>query len=118
MRTVNKNKNLFQQIFFKLILIIFAFFLFLITYTIICKINNFYVNNLHNTNIIVLFSPNNQTKKEILKLINNSKKSIDIAAYSFTDIDIAKALKKAKFNKIKIRILLDKKQILKIKNQI
>ncbi|WMC18856.1 MAG: phospholipase D family protein [Enterobacteriaceae bacterium PSpicST2] len=60
-------------------------------------------------NIDVGFSPGDTAKNIILKSINNSKTSIDIAAYSFTNKIIAKLLIKAYNRGVKIRIVADKK---------
>ncbi|XZR52785.1 MAG: phospholipase D family protein [Enterobacteriaceae bacterium] len=61
------------------------------------------------TNIEVGFSPGNTAENIILKSINNSKKTIDIAAYSFTNKNIAMLLIKAHNRGIKIRVVADKK---------
>jgi len=49
-------------------------------------------------------------EKEIIKLINNSQSSIEIAVYSINNENIVKALEKAKNRNIKIRILTDRIQ--------
>ncbi|WMC19656.1 MAG: phospholipase D family protein [Enterobacteriaceae bacterium PC38] len=59
--------------------------------------------------IKVGFSPGNSAESIILNIINNSKKTIDIAAYSFTSKPIAMLLVKAHKKGVKIRVLLDKK---------
>ncbi|XZR53185.1 MAG: phospholipase D family protein [Enterobacteriaceae bacterium] len=60
-------------------------------------------------NIEVGFSPGETAKNIILKSIKNSKKTIDIAAYSFTSKSIAMLLVKAYNKGIKIRVVADKK---------
>lgn len=49
-------------------------------------------------------------EKEIVRLINNSQNSIDIAVYSINNENIVKALEKAKSRNVKIRILTDRIQ--------
>nr|BET44934.1 MAG: phospholipase D family protein [Candidatus Aschnera chinzeii] len=66
-------------------------------------------SNTCDTNIEVGFSPGNSAHKLILNAIQESKKSIDIAAYSFTNKTIALALIDAQQRGIHIRILADKK---------
>ena len=46
---------------------------------------------------------------KIIELIKNSKKTIDIAMYSFTNKEFSKALKDASNRGVKIRVVLDKK---------
>ncbi|MCK4353340.1 phospholipase D family protein [candidate division WOR-3 bacterium] len=58
----------------------------------------------------VLFSPNGGCTKEIIAQIDSSKKTIDIAMFSFTSDSIAFALVRAFDRGIKIRMLLDKQQ--------
>jgi len=60
--------------------------------------------------INVYFSPGNGIMGRIVKEINNSGKSIDIAMYSFTKREIAQALVKAKKRGVNIRIVLDKQR--------
>ncbi|WGS66220.1 phospholipase D family protein [Enterobacteriaceae bacterium ET-AT1-13] len=60
-------------------------------------------------NIEVGFSPGKTAENIILKSINNSKKTIDIAAYSFTNKPIAILLNKAYNRGVKIRVVVDKK---------
>ena len=67
---------------------------------------------------LVFFSPSLECKNHILKLINNSKDSIDIAIYSFTDQDIADALETAHNKGIKIRIISDRQQTMNKNSQI
>ena len=67
----------------------------------------------------VFFLPNdsNNAKKEILDLIDDSSSSIDIAVYNFQYKKIAKALKKAAKNGVKIRIVFDNEKRKKKKSQ-
>lgn len=60
-------------------------------------------------NIEVGFSPNKKAISIILNAIKNSKESIDVAAYSFTNKEIAIALNEAYKKGVKIRILADSK---------
>lgn len=83
--------------------LIISFFLsFLITIYPLLIINN--INN-----IKVGFSPKGFSKEIILMAIREAKKTIDIAAYSFTSKPIALALINAKKKGILIRIVADKK---------
>lgn len=63
----------------------------------------------------VFFSPAPLTQEsirnEIIKRINLSRKSIDIAIYVFTAGPIAQALLDAKNRGVRVRIILDEKQI-------
>jgi phosphatidylserine/phosphatidylglycerophosphate/cardiolipin synthase-like enzyme len=58
----------------------------------------------------VLFSPRGAIKDAIIKNINSSEKSIDIAVLIFTAGEIAEALYEAKERGVKIRIIIDRKQ--------
>ncbi|QED23021.1 phospholipase D-like domain-containing protein [Candidatus Deianiraea vastatrix] len=49
----------------------------------------------------------NKCEKEVIKLINNSQNSIDIAVYSINNLNIINQLIKAKDRNVKIRILTD-----------
>ncbi len=60
--------------------------------------------------IKVFFSPQGGIAEEIIKQIDNAKKYIDIAMYSFTNELIAEAIVRAKNRGVKIRILMDKLQ--------
>lgn len=63
----------------------------------------------------VLFSPVPFTQEsirgQIIKHINLSEKSIDVAIYDFTAEPIAKALLDAKNRGVNIRVIMDKRQI-------
>ncbi|MDD3159554.1 MAG: phospholipase D family protein [Candidatus ainarchaeum sp.] len=61
-------------------------------------------------NINVYFCPLDDCSSKIVDLINSSTNSIDIAIYSFTYLDIANALIKAKERGVIIRVLFDKIQ--------
>ncbi len=58
----------------------------------------------------VTFSPKNGTTSNIVKLINNAKKSIKVAAYSFSSKAIKEALIKAHNRGVEVQIVLDKSQ--------
>ena len=53
------------------------------------------------------FSPRGGCTSEIVRLINSSKKTIDIAIYSFTSKKIAKALIDAHKRGVKVRVIID-----------
>ncbi len=53
------------------------------------------------------FSPRGGCEEAVVNLINHSKRSIDIAIYSFTDRKIARALIKAYKRGVKIRVIID-----------
>ncbi|MGP1932232.1 MAG: phospholipase D family protein [Arsenophonus sp. ET-YP4-MAG3] len=55
------------------------------------------------------FSPGRKAKQIILSAIEEAKKSIDIAAYSFTSKPIALALINARNRGVNIRVVADKK---------
>ena len=56
------------------------------------------------------FSPNGGIRDKIIARINLTKKSINLAIYSFTSGDIANALESAKNRGVKISIIADKSQ--------
>ncbi len=58
----------------------------------------------------VLFSPHGGIRDRIIREINRSKTSIDVAIYSFTSGEIAWALERARTRGVKIRIVMDYKQ--------
>ncbi len=62
--------------------------------------------------IQVYFSPSSDCQNQLIKKINTSVQSIDIAIYSFTDKDILSALIQAANRGVQIRIIADKKQAL------
>ncbi len=47
-------------------------------------------------------------KPQLLDVINSAKKSLDIAIYSFTDMDIANAIVNAKTRGVEVRVISDK----------
>jgi len=61
--------------------------------------------------IEAVFSPNLGATKKIIEEIAKAKKSILVAAYSFTSSDLAKALLKAKECGVLIKLILDKSQV-------
>ncbi|AGS07044.1 phospholipase D family protein [Candidatus Profftella armatura] len=96
-----KNLTSSNKIIKKITIILLIFFLTLPIFS-----NSNFFN--HNNNIEVGFSPGN-AKKIVLNAIQEAKKSIEIAAYSFTNKDIAKILVKSYKKGINIRIIADKK---------
>ena len=56
------------------------------------------------------FSPNGGVGSHIVKAINDSKISIDLAIFDLTSQDIQSALEKAKNRGVKIRIIADSRQ--------
>ena len=56
------------------------------------------------------FSPNGGVASNIIKAINNSKSSIDLAIFDLTSRDITAALEKTKGSGVKIRIIADSRQ--------
>lgn len=55
------------------------------------------------------FSPNGAALPLILKVINSSKETIDVMAYSFTSADITRALLNAQKRGVRVRVLADHK---------
>jgi len=58
----------------------------------------------------VAFSPNGGGANLIIKAIGETKKTIKVQAYSFTNADIAKALLEASKRGVNVRVVLDKSQ--------
>lgn len=58
----------------------------------------------------IYFSPSSKCENSIVKLINQSEKTIDAAVYAINNDGIVKALKKAHDRGVKIRILTDRLQ--------
>lgn len=58
----------------------------------------------------VYFSPNGYVKERIIKAIDMSRSTIDIAIFDFTSQDIKIALENAKKRGVKIRIIADNRQ--------
>ena len=56
------------------------------------------------------FSSEGHVRSEIIRTIENSKTSIDIAIFDFTSKDIKESLKKARNRGVKIRIIADTRQ--------
>jgi phosphatidylserine/phosphatidylglycerophosphate/cardiolipin synthase-like enzyme len=63
-----------------------------------------------NPSFAVAFSPKQGAKELIIESIRNAKKSIYVAAYTFTSRDIANELIRAKTNGIDVRIVVDQRQ--------
>lgn len=60
--------------------------------------------------IEVYFSPNGHVRDRIIKAIDGSASSIDLAIFDLTSQDIKSALERAKNRKVKIRIAADSRQ--------
>lgn len=58
----------------------------------------------------VYFTPSLDCENQIIRLLNNSKKSIDISVYSINNNNIVAALKEAHARGVPIRILTDRVQ--------
>lgn len=58
----------------------------------------------------VYFSPEGHTQDRIIKAIDASNSSIDLAIYSFTALEIKSAFERAKQRGVKIRIIADRMQ--------
>lgn len=58
----------------------------------------------------VYFSPEGSIRNRIIKAIDNSSSSIDIAIFDFTSQEIKAALEQAKKRGVKIRIIADSRQ--------
>ena len=58
----------------------------------------------------VAFSPSKQSEDAILRFIMEAKKSVHVAAYSFTSKEIAQALLDAKARGVDVRVVVDKSQ--------
>jgi phosphatidylserine/phosphatidylglycerophosphate/cardiolipin synthase-like enzyme len=58
----------------------------------------------------VIFSPSRQSEDAILRFIGEAKKSVHVAAYSFTSKEIAQALLEAKAHGMDVRVVVDKSQ--------
>ena len=56
------------------------------------------------------FSPNGGVAANIIKAINNTKSSIDLAIFDLTSNDITSSLEKAQKRGVKIRIIADSRQ--------
>lgn len=61
-------------------------------------------------NAEIFFSPEGACENEVIKAIEGAKAKIDIAMYSFTNENIARALVEAKKRGVRIRLFLDKEQ--------
>ncbi len=60
--------------------------------------------------VTAYFSPSLDCENQIIKLLNESQKTVDIAVYTITNRPIMRAIEKAHNRGIKIRIITDKKQ--------
>ncbi len=60
-----------------------------------------------NCEVNVCFSPFQRCTQRIINLINNSRKSVDVAMFSFTNRKIARALIRAKSRGVHVRVIID-----------
>lgn len=58
----------------------------------------------------VAFSPNEGALQLVLKVINTSAKSLDVMAYSFTSVDVTRAILAAHKRGVRVRVIADEKQ--------
>lgn len=58
----------------------------------------------------VYFSPNGGIRQRLLRAIEESRKSIDIAVYNFTASQLAEALYAAKARGVRVRVLTDRER--------
>ncbi len=58
----------------------------------------------------VLFSPSGGIRQRLVRAIEGSQRSIDIAVYSFTASELAEALYAAKARGVRIRVLVDRER--------
>ena len=58
----------------------------------------------------VYFSPNGGVRQRLVRTIEGSQRSIDIAVYSFTVSELAEALYSAKARGVRIRVVVDQQQ--------
>lgn len=65
------------------------------------------INVAYARDIEVYFTPSDVPIEKIVNLIDHSKKSIDVAMYSFTSRPLAQSLINAKKRGVKVRLLLD-----------
>lgn len=61
--------------------------------------------------IAVCFTPGQNCTNRIIHEIDNAKTEILIQAYSFTDMDIANAVTRAKKRNVSVSILIDKRNV-------
>ena len=58
----------------------------------------------------VYFSPNGRVRQRLVRAIQDSRKTIDIAVYNFTASELAEALYAAKARGVHIRVLVDRER--------
>jgi len=58
----------------------------------------------------VYFSPNGGVRQRLVRAIEESRRTIDIAVYSFTASELAEALYAAKARGVRIRVLVDRER--------
>ncbi len=66
----------------------------------------FVFSSLSSTTVDVYFSPNDHVRSHILRLLDSTKKSVDVAMFSFTDMKLAKKIAELS-KRFKVRVLLD-----------
>lgn len=66
-------------------------------------------NNTGESRIAIGFSPEGSAQNAILDFINSAQSEIRLAAYSFTSIEIVKALIKAKRRGVDVKLVVDEK---------
>lgn len=71
---------------------------------------SFLVIPICNAKTYIYFSPSKKCESNIVKFINQSTNTIDIAVYAINNDNIVEALKKAYDRNVKLRILTDKQQ--------
>ncbi len=64
-----------------------------------------------NSSLNVFFSPEGGATRELVRLINSAKKSVEVQAYSFTSKPIIKALIHARERGVAVTIILDRSNV-------
>ncbi len=97
-----------MRIFRKIFIILFIFGCGFITGIITQPPKN--QNSSISYNTQAFFSPNGSVRNQIIKAINECKKTLDIAIFDLTATDILMALEEAKKRGVNIRIIADSRQ--------
>ena len=58
----------------------------------------------------VYFSPNGGARQRLVRAIEESRKTLDIAVYAFTSFELAEALQAAKARGVHVRVLVDREK--------
>lgn len=98
--------RILKKIFLLTLIFSFGF----ITGIIITQLQNKNQNSTYSYNTLAFFSPNGSVRNQIIKSINECKKTLDIAIFDLTASDILLALEQAKKRGIDIRIIADSRQ--------